>query len=131
MIKLRLKRMGHAKRPFYRIVVMESNAPRDGRALGLVGTYDPLQAQVNIDEAAALRWLNHGVQLTDTVRSLLTHQGILARWKGREGKVQEGALRGEKPARRRKLGKAGAAAAPEAQAEPASPAAAPEQSAPA
>jgi small subunit ribosomal protein S16 len=102
--------MGHAKRPFYRIVVMDSAAPRDGASLGQVGTYDPLQARVEIDEPAALKWLSRGARLTDTVRSLLDHQGILARWKGREGKVVEGALSRVKPVRRRKLGQAAATA---------------------
>ena len=103
MIKLRLKRMGRTKRPFYRLVAVKANAPRDGQTLAQMGTYDPLYAKVNIDEAAALLWLSRGAQMTDTVETLLKSQGILARWRGLEGKVRENAFSREKPARRRKL----------------------------
>ena len=103
MIKLRLKRMGRTKRPFYRLVVVKANAPRDGQTLAQMGTYDPLYAKVTIDEAAAVLWLNRGAQMTPIVETLLKSQGILARWRGFEGKVHENAFSREKPARRRKL----------------------------
>ncbi len=103
MIKLRLKRIGRTKRPFYRLVVVKADAPRDGQTLAQVGTYDSLYAKVSIDEAAAVMWLKRGAQMTDTVATLLRSQGILARMQGLEGKVHEQALTREKPARRRKL----------------------------
>lgn len=110
MIKLRLKRMGRTKRPFYRLVVVEASAPRDGQTLAQMGTYDPLYAKVSIDAEKALLWLNRGAQMTRTVESLLKSQGILAQWQGLEPKVREGALSREKPARRRKLKGQGAPA---------------------
>ena len=103
MIKLRLKRMGRTKRPFYRLVVVEAAAPRDGQTLAQVGTYDSLYAKVSIDEEAAVMWLKRGAQMTGTVETLLKSQGILARMKGLEGKVRDNALTREKPARLRKL----------------------------
>lgn len=109
MVKLRLKRQGRTKRPFYRIVAMHGPSPRDGQALSQIGTYDPLQANVSIDEEKALLWLNRGAQMTPTVKTIFKSQGILARWQGKEGQVDETALTGAKPARQRKLAKAGAA----------------------
>ena len=103
MVKLRLMRLGRKKLPFYRIVAMEVNAPRDSHTLGLVGFYDPLNSTVNINEEAALSWLNRGAQMTPTVKSLFHSQGVLARWKGLEFKVRENALLRDKPKRRRKL----------------------------
>lgn len=103
MIKLRLKRMGRTKRPFYRVVAVKANAPRDGQTLAQMGTYDPLYAKVTIDEEAAVMWLKRGAQMTGTVETLFKSQGILARMKGLEGKVRENALTREKPARLRKI----------------------------
>ena len=103
MVKLRLTRRGKKKQPFYRIVAMDVTAARESQFLDQIGTYDPLHARVAIDEEAALLWLNHGAQMSDTVASLLRSQGILARWKGQEGTVREDALKRDKPARRRKL----------------------------
>lgn len=103
MIKLRLKRMGRTKRPFYRLVVVKADAPRDGQTLAQMGTYDPLYAKVTIDEEAAVMWLKRGAQMTGTVETLLKSQGILARMQGLEGKVRDNALTREKPARLRKL----------------------------
>jgi len=116
LVKLRLTRLGKRKQPFYRIVAMDVTSGRQGLALGLVGTYDPLHAKVNINEENALLWLNRGAQMTGTVEALLRNQGVLARWQGREGRVREDALAGQKPARRRKLA-AGAAPAAEAASE--------------
>ncbi|MFH1569873.1 MAG: 30S ribosomal protein S16 [Gemmatimonadota bacterium] len=110
MVKLRLKRMGRAKRPFYRIVASEVTTQRDGMALGEVGTYDPMHARVDVNAEAAIAWLNQGAQMTETVRNLLQSQGVLARWRGLEGTVREGALRTEKPKRRKKLAAAAKAA---------------------
>ena len=103
MVKLRLTRRGKKKQPFYRIVAMDVTAARQGQTLGLVGTYDPLHAEMKIDEEVALLWLNRGAQMSETVESLFRSQGILARWRGLEGKVREDALQKDKPARRRKL----------------------------
>jgi small subunit ribosomal protein S16 len=109
LVKLRLARMGKKKQPFYRIVAMEGTAARNSQALALVGTYDPLKATVNLDEEAALLWLNRGAQMSETVKALFRSQGILARLKGLEGQVREDALKKDKPARRRKLAIAGPA----------------------
>jgi len=82
MVKLRLKRMGAKKKPFYRIVASDSRNPRDSREIETVGTYDPAKtpAIVNIDEEKALKWLHNGAQPTDTVRGLLSKQGILTKF---------------------------------------------------
>ena len=72
MVKLRLQRFGSKKRPFYRIVAADVKAPRDGKFLDVIGTYDPLTepATVKIDKEKALKWLNDGAKATDTVKSL-------------------------------------------------------------
>ena len=103
MVKLRLMRIGRKKRPYYRIVAMEVNTQRDGTTLALVGHYDPLDAKIDVDEEAALLWLNRGAQMTPTVKSLFHNQGVLAHWKGLEFEVREDALTKDKPKRRRKL----------------------------
>ncbi len=79
MVKLRLKRMGAKKVPFYRIVAADARARRDGRDIEIVGTYDPTKqpAIVNIDEEKVLNWLNKGAVPTDTVRSLLSKNGTM------------------------------------------------------
>jgi small subunit ribosomal protein S16 len=81
-VKIRLKRMGAKKRPFYRVVVAESRSPRDGRFIEEIGTYNPLTdpAQVSIDEEKALRWLSNGAQPSDTVRDLFRRAGILKKF---------------------------------------------------
>ncbi len=82
MVKLRLKRMGAKKVPFYRIVAADSRARRDGRDIETIGTYDPTKqpAIVNIDEEKALNWLNKGAVPTDTVRSLLAKNGTMQKY---------------------------------------------------
>lgn len=74
MVKIRLKRMGTKKRPFYRIVAMDSRAPRDGRCLDELGYYDPVQepAYIKIDQEKLKKWLAQGAQLTDTTKSLIS-----------------------------------------------------------
>ena len=86
-VKLRLKRMGSKRKPFYRIVAADARSPRDGRFIETVGTYNPVKkpAEVSIDEEKALKWLNNGAIPTDTVRSILSHEGIMAKYA--EGKV--------------------------------------------
>lgn len=81
-VKIRLKRMGAKKSPFYRIVAADSRMPRDGRFLEQLGTYDPRQnpAAVTIKEEEVLAWLNKGAQPSDTVRSILSKQGIMKKF---------------------------------------------------
>jgi small subunit ribosomal protein S16 len=81
-VKIRLKRMGAKKKPFYRIVVADSRSPRDGRFIETIGTYDPLAepAEIKIDEELALKWLQNGAKPSDTVRNLLSKQGILEKF---------------------------------------------------
>ena len=129
MVKLRLSRIGKRKQPYYRIVAMNVSAPRNGRALAEVGTYDPLHASVKIDTERAIEWLNNGAQMTETVAALFDSQGILAQWQGREAQVREDALSQDKPKRRRKL--AAQAATPAAEEAPEAEAAAEAQEAPA
>ena len=81
-VKIRLKRMGAKKSPFYRIVVADARSPRDGRSIDTVGTYNPLTqpATVNIDEEKALKWLADGAKPSDTVRNLFSEQGIMEKF---------------------------------------------------
>ena len=81
-VKLRLKRMGSKQKPFYRIVAADSRFPRDGRFIETVGTYDPIKkdADVTVDEEKVLKWLNNGAQPTDTVKSILSKKGIMAKY---------------------------------------------------
>ncbi len=102
MVKLRLKRIGKRKQPYYRIVATDVNVARNGRALAEVGLYDPMHAAVRIDEERAIEWLDKGAQMSETVANLFHSQGVLARWKGRAGRVRDDALTGDKPKRRRK-----------------------------
>lgn len=78
-VKIRLRRMGAKKNPFYRIVVADSRYPRDGRFIEEIGTYDPLKtpADVKIDADKAKQWIANGAQPTDTVRVLLKKSDIL------------------------------------------------------
>ena len=73
MVKIRLRRMGAKKAPFYRVVVADSRYPRDGRFIEEIGTYDPLTepATIKIDAERAQEWIKTGAQPTDTVRALL------------------------------------------------------------
>jgi len=78
MVKLRLKRMGKKKNPYYRIVVADARSPRDGRFIEEIGTYDPNQepSLVKVDADAAKKWLANGAQPTETVAKLLKNAGI-------------------------------------------------------
>ena len=80
-VKIRLKRGGAKKEPFYRIVVADSRSPRDGRFIEEIGYYNPTKdpAIVKIDDEKALKWLQNGAQPSDTVKSLLNKAGILAK----------------------------------------------------
>ena len=81
-VKIRLKRMGAHKNPFYRIVVADSRSPRDGRYIEIVGTYNPVAnpAVVEINEELALKWLSTGAKPSDTVRNLFSNQGIMEKF---------------------------------------------------
>ena len=80
-VKLRLKRMGSKGKPFYRIVAADSRFPRDGRFIETIGTYNPTTnpASVSVDEKLAMKWLKNGAQPSDTVRNLLSKQGVMKR----------------------------------------------------
>ena len=79
MVKIRLKRMGAHKKPFYRVVVADSRTPRNGKFIEEIGTYDPLKdpAEIIIDNEAAQKWIANGAQPTDTVRALLKKSGAI------------------------------------------------------
>ena len=81
-VKIRLKRKGSKKRPFYRIVVADSRSPRDGRFIETVGTYNPLTQpeQVTLKEEAIMGWLNNGAQPSDTVRNILSKEGVMKKF---------------------------------------------------
>lgn len=88
-VKLRLKRMGSKGAPFYRIVAADSRSPRDGRFIETVGTYNPVKqpAEVAINEELALKWLSNGAKPSDTVRNLLSDQGIMKKFhESKQGK---------------------------------------------
>lgn len=78
-VKIRLKRMGTHKKPYYRLVVADSRAPRDGRFIEMVGTYDPLKkpALITVDQEKTLDWLKKGAVPSDTVKTLLSKVGVM------------------------------------------------------
>lgn len=88
-VKIRLKRMGAKKAPFYRLVVADSRSPRDGRFIEEIGYYNPTTqpVEVKIDEDKALKWLQNGAQPSDTVRNLLNKAGVMKRF--HEAKLQK------------------------------------------
>lgn len=81
-VKLRLRRMGKKKQPFYRIVATDSRAPRDGRFIELVGTYDPLKqpSKVDLKEERIIYWLKNGAQPSQTVKNLFKRKGLWFKW---------------------------------------------------
>ena len=81
-VKIRLKRMGSKKNPFYRVVVADSRSPRDGRFIETVGTYNPLveENQVTLKEERVLEWLSKGAQPSDTVRNILSKEGVMKKF---------------------------------------------------
>lgn len=81
-VKIRLNRMGAKKHPFYRIVVADSRAPRDGRFIEILGNYDSTKepAVVNVNVEKAIDWMMKGAQPTDTVKALLKKQGVMAKF---------------------------------------------------
>lgn len=81
-VKIRLKRMGAKKRPFYRLVVADSRAARDGAFIETLGYYNPIAdpVELEIDEEKALDWLQKGAQPSDTAKSLLTRTGVMEKY---------------------------------------------------
>lgn len=79
MVKIRLRRMGAKKAPYYRIIVADSRSPRDGRCIEEIGTYDPLTepASIAVDAEKAQQWIKNGAQPTDTVKALLKKANVL------------------------------------------------------
>ncbi|MBQ2444177.1 MAG: 30S ribosomal protein S16 [Clostridia bacterium] len=79
MVKIRLRRMGAKKAPFYRVVVADSRYPRDGRFIEEIGYYNPMvePADVKVDSEKAKKWISNGAQMTDTVKSLFTRYNVL------------------------------------------------------
>ncbi len=79
MVKIRLKRMGMKKKPFYRIVIADSRSPRDGRFIESIGYYNPVAepAEIKVDNEKAIAWIKNGAQPTDTVRSILKKSGAI------------------------------------------------------
>ena len=80
--KIRLKRMGAKKAPFYRVIVADSRSPRDGRFIDTIGTYNPLTtpAEIKLNEESAIKWLNNGAIPTDTVKNLFSKAGIMEKY---------------------------------------------------
>ena len=78
-VKIRLRRMGAKKAPFYRIVVADSRYPRDGRFIEEIGTYNPVVSpvEIKVDAEKAKQWISNGAQPTDTVKALLKKEGVL------------------------------------------------------
>lgn len=78
-VKIRLTRLGNKKAPFYRVVVADSRASRDGKYIEKIGTYNPLvdPAEIKIDAELAKKWLNYGAQPTETAKSLLVKAGVI------------------------------------------------------
>ena len=99
-VKIRLKRMGAKKRPFYRIVVADSRFPRDGRFIEEVGYYNPIEkpAVVKIDKDLAMKWLNNGAIPTDTVRDIFSKEGVMKEF--HESKFTKKEAKAEKPAKK-------------------------------
>jgi len=77
-VKIRLRRMGAKKKPFYRIIVADSRSPRDGRFIEEIGTYDPLKdpAEIKVDEEKVKSWISTGAQPTESVKALLKRAGV-------------------------------------------------------
>jgi small subunit ribosomal protein S16 len=96
-VKIRLQRHGRKKAPFYHIVIADSRAPRDGRFIEKIGTYNPMTrpATINIDRDAAYNWVMKGAQPTDTVRAILRFKGVMLRKHLNRG-VVKGALTEDK-----------------------------------
>ncbi|MGP4075578.1 30S ribosomal protein S16 [Halobacillus sp. K22] len=87
-VKIRLKRMGSKRNPFYRVVVADSRAPRDGRIIEQIGTYNPVAnpIEVKLDADKAMDWMSNGAQPSDTVRNLFSKEGIMKQFHEKKNK---------------------------------------------
>ncbi|WP_130860019.1 30S ribosomal protein S16 [Gracilibacillus phocaeensis] len=87
-VKIRLRRMGSKRNPFYRIVVADSRSPRDGRIIEQIGTYNPVAnpTEVKLDEDKAIDWMANGAKPSDTVRNIFSTEGIMKKF--HESKIQ-------------------------------------------
>lgn len=85
-VKIRMKRMGTKKKPFYRLVVADSRSPRDGRIIEQVGHYNPMSEakDLKIDEEKVIKWLGVGAQPTETVKRLLKSEGVIAKFEAQK-----------------------------------------------
>lgn len=90
MVRLRAQRYGSKKNPFYRIVATDSRNPRDGRYIEVVGTYNPLTnpATIKFDTEKVMKWLKAGAKPTDTVKSLLTKEGLIVKFLEEKAKAE-------------------------------------------
>ena len=79
-VRIRLTRLGSRHKPVYRIVASDSRRPRDGQYIEQVGTYNPATDEVKVNEEVAMKWLNNGALPTDTVRSLFSKKGVMAKF---------------------------------------------------
>ena len=79
-VKIRLKRMGAKKKPFYRLVAADSRSPRDGKFIETLGTHDPLNGETKLNEEAIMKWLKTGAIPTDTARNILSKEGIMKKF---------------------------------------------------
>lgn len=115
-VKIRLRRMGAKKKPFYRVIAADSRAPRDGRFLEILGRYNPVTvpALFTIEEDKVTKWLNEGAQLSDTVSSLMTQVGFIEKYqKAKRGEDVSGiVIRTEITERKKRRKKTKASAEP-------------------
>jgi small subunit ribosomal protein S16 len=83
-VRIRLRRIGAKKKPFYRVVVADSRSPRNGRFLDTIGWFDPLSnpEKIEINESKAMRWLEEGAEPTDSARAILSRAGVMQRFRG-------------------------------------------------
>ncbi len=79
-VSLRLTRMGSKQRPFYRIVAIDSRVKRDGKYIELLGTYDPIKGETKVNEEIAMKWLTTGARPSDTVKDILSKEGIIKKF---------------------------------------------------
>ncbi len=116
--RIRLRRMGSNKRPFYRVVVADQRSPRDGRFIEIIGRYHPLNdpSVIEIDEDRALHWLMVGAQPSNQVRNLMTKVGIWERFVARRPSAAAIASKPDRPVRTKLSKKAQAKAAESAEA---------------
>ena len=88
-VKIRLKRMGAKKKPFYRLVAADSRSPRDGKFIETLGTHNPLNGETKLNEEAIMKWLKTGAIPTDTVRNLLSEAGIMKKFAEQKSKKED------------------------------------------